>query len=442
VPATRPDQGILGNSQTGVRKNRMQSMIRFVISGIVASAGAFAASPGFATDLFQINVDVTTPTVATGAVGFNTITDIANSLTDSGLQSIVAAYNPNTSAASATLNIRGVTAIATYANGSATLRFQVPSAGIDISFAGATRDDSQTQFKNFLLKNGGSLMTQLLQDVVAGSPVDPVAGNPSSLQNSMAAADFNIGTGIGLQGSEIPGGGGNAGLLGQPNLVSAGGDVGVINSGGYTSTVVSLPIRYTIPLADPRYAVTIDLPLTWVDTQGANSAFASLGVSLRIPVLTNWYITPGVRGGVAGSIDLGAAAIQYSGSVASRYDVYLHDLDITVGNAVAVAKTAPLSVGSVSVNYDLTNELFTNGLQVEGSLPYTIFGDPTSWQTYFADTYVTGSKVYVDHYDEVGFTLGTRHGRNGQDWNSLRLGAGFTFGAHYTAYKAGFTYRF
>jgi hypothetical protein len=144
-------------------------------------------------------------------------------------------------------------------------------------------------------------------------------------------------------------------------------------------------------------------------------------------VLTNWYITPGVRGGVAGSIDLGAAAIQYSGSVASRYDIYFHDLDITVGDAVAVAKTAPLSVGTISVNYDLTNELFTNGLQVEGSLPYTIFGDPTSWQAYGADTYVTGSKVYVDHYDEIGFTVGTRHGRNGQDWNSLRIGAGFTY---------------
>jgi hypothetical protein len=432
------------NSQNGYRTNmRMRLTSRLAISGLVGLAALSAASPGFATDLFQINVDVTTPRVAEASTGFNTITDLANALTDSGLQSIVSAYNPNSSVATATLNIRGLSATASYANASTTLRFVVPSAGIDISFTGATRDDSQTQFKNFLLKNGGSLMTALLQQVVASSPVDPVAGNPSSLQNSMAASDFNIGTGIGLQGSEIPGGAiANAGLLGQPNLVSAGGDVGIVNSGGYTSTVVSLPIRYTIPLADPRYAVTIDLPLTWVDTQGANSAFASLGVSLRIPVLTNWYITPGVRGGVAGSIDLGAAAIQYSGSVASRYDIYFHDLDITVGDAVAVAKTAPLSVGTISVNYDLTNELFTNGLQVEGSLPYTIFGDPTSWQAYGADTYVTGSKVYVDHYDEIGFTVGTRHGRNGQDWNSLRIGAGFTFGSHYTAYKAGFTYRF
>jgi hypothetical protein len=60
-------------------------------------------------------------------------------------------------------------------------------------------------------------------------------------------------------------------------------------------------------------------------------------------------------------------------------------------------RTGNLSFGSVSVNYDLTNELFTNGLQVEGSLPLRMFGNPTSWQAYVANTQVTGSKVYVSN---------------------------------------------
>ena len=128
--------------------------------------------------------------------------------------------------------------------------------------------------------------------------------------------------------------------------------------------------------------------------------------------------------------------------LASRYDLYFGDLNVTIGNAVSIMKTGGVSIGSVNVNYDLTNEVFTNGGQVEGSLPGTMFGKPTSWQAYLADTYVAGSKVYINHYDEIGFTVGTRHGLNTQDWDAFRVGAGVTFGANYNAFKAGFTYRF
>jgi hypothetical protein len=115
---------------------------------------------------------------------------------------------------------------------------------------------------------------------------------------------------------------------------------------------------------------------------------------------------------------------------------------MTIGNAIALVKVGSLSADSVSVNYNIFNQLYTNGLQFEGSMPFTLFGNPTSWQAFVADTFVTGSKVYVDHYDELGFTVGSRHGPNAQDWHSLRLGAGFAFGANYRAYKLALTYRF
>lgn len=408
---------------------------------VLAAALAFAAGPAMAKDLFQISVDVTTPTTAQGAVAANTITAIVSQLQDQNLQSLVNAYTP-TSAASAVLNIRGVTALASFVANSTTLNFSVPSAGINTSFTGATRNDSEQQLLDFLLKNGGNMATKLLQQIVAHSPVDPVAGNPGSLQNSMAAADFSIGTGIGLNGVDTPQAGAAGTMLREPNLVAVGGDVGVMNLGGYSSTVVTLPLRYTIAFPDPRYALTFDLPLTYVSTQGDSSYYGSFGVSLRIPLLTNWYITPSIRGGGAGSLDLGGAAVEYSGGVASRYDIYLQDLKLTIGDGVSLVKTTSLSVGNVHVNYDLTNELWNNGVQAEGSLPFTIFGSPTSWQGYVVDTYVTGSQVYISHYDELGFTVGTRHAMNSQDWNSFRVGGSFAVGSHFTAYKAGFTYRF
>jgi hypothetical protein len=270
-----------------------------------------------------------------------------------------------------------------------------------------------------------------------------VAGNPASSQNTMARSDFGIATGIGLGGAEIPGQGqARGGLVGLPNLINAGGEVGFISSGGYSGTSFTLPIRYTIPFSDERYAVTIDVPISYVEFAGSASYFGSAGVSLRVPVTDNWYITPAIRGGASGSVDLGAAALEYSGSVASRYDLFFGGLGLTVGNALTVAKTAPLSIGSVNVSYNLTNELITNGVQAEDSLPWTLFGEPTSWQAYVADTFVEGSKVYVSHYDEFGATIGTRHAPNTQDWQSLRLGVGFTVGEHYNAAKLGFLYRF
>lgn len=399
------------------------------------------AAPATAKDLFSVNVDVTTPTAAQGSASAGTITDLVNLLQTQNMQSVVSSYT-DTSAATAVMNIRGLTALASFPAGSTTLTFSVPAAGVNVSFTGATRNDSEQQLLDFLTRSGSSLQTKILQQAVASSPVDPVAGNPGSLENVMAAASFAIGTGIGLNGVPAPAVGPNGTLLQQPNLVTLGGDVGVLNAGGYTSTVVTLPLRYTIAFADPRWALTLDAPLTYVSTQGDASYFGSFGASLRIPLLTNWYITPTARIGAAGSADLGAAAVEYAGGVASRYDMFYRDLMITLGNGLSVVKTAELSVGDVRVNYDLTNELWNNGLQAEGSLPWTMFGNPTSWQGYVVDTFVTGSKVYVSHYDEIGFTVGTRHGMNAQDWSALRVGVGVAFGAHFNAYKAGFTYRF
>ncbi|MSP03124.1 MAG: hypothetical protein EXR07_19060 [Acetobacteraceae bacterium] len=447
-------------------------------SAALAGLLGFWASDARAADLFNLNLNVTTPTTANASASFSTITNLANSLQNQNLINLTSAYTI-TSAATGILNVRGLTATASYTTGSPVLTFVVPSAGLNVSFNGGTRDASQILFKDFLLKNGGGIATKLLQALVAKSPIDPVAGNPNSMQNTSARSDFGIGTGIGIGGFNAPtsGGGpramspgqsnfasmgrflGNGGdfisaqsaagpsglsgvLIGQSNLASTGGDVGISMSGGYTSTMVSLPIRYIIPFSDPRYAVTLDLPISYVNTAGASAYSGSFGVSLRIPVTENWYLTPSVRAGASASIDLGAGAIQYSGGIASRYDIFVSDLRVTIGNGVTFAKTAALQVGSISVNYDLTNVVFNNGVQVEGSLPYQVFGQPTSWQAYIVDTTITGSAVYLNHYDEIGINVGTRAGQNKQNWDSLRVGAAVLVGSRYNAFKLQFSARF
>lgn len=413
----------------------------FVYAFCFLSFSFLSCGTASAKSLFHISVNVATPTVAQGAESANTITDLVNKLSDQNLSAIVSSYT-NTSAADAILNIRGLTAFASFPADSTALHFSVPQAGVNVTFTGATRNDSEQKLLDFLIKNGGSLATKVLQALVADSPVDPVAGNPASLQNSMAFESFSIGTGIGLNSPPSSVEGPHGILVRQPNLVQVGGDVGILNSGGYRSTVATLPIRYTIPFSNPRWALTIDAPITYVNTQGDASYYGSFGISLRTPILRHWYLTPSIRVGAVGSLDLGAAAFEYAAGIASRYDIYFHDLMITIGNGVSLVHTTDLSVGNVHVNYDLSNQLWNNGVQVVGSLPLNLFGDPTSWQAFVVDTYVTGSKVYVDHYDQIGFTVGTRRQLNSQDWNTFRVGFEVTIGSHFNAYKLALTYRF
>jgi hypothetical protein len=395
-----------------------------------------------AADPFTVDLTVIAPGTANATAGFSSLTNAIDELKTQNLSNLTSVYT-STSAATATINLRGLNAIAAFPLGSPALQFSVPSIGLNTTFAGATRDESAKLLQDFLLKNQSGLVTEILQKLAATSPIDPMVGNPNSLQNQMARSDFSIGTGIGLTATDTPGrpAPGSA-VARQPNLFSVGGEFGIVNSGRFTSNTVTLPLRYIIPFEDPGYALTLDMPLTYIDTQGAKAGYGSFGVALRIPVAENWYLTPGFRAGIGGSLDLGAASIQYSGSIASRYDIYWNDLKVTIGNAIALTKVGGLSVGGVGVNYDMFNQLFNNGVQLEGSLPYTVYGHPTSWQAYVVDTYVAGNAVYVPHYDEIGFTVGTRQGPNTQDWQALRVGAGFVFGEHFNAYKVALTYRF
>ena len=46
---------------------------------------------------------------------------------------------------------------------------------------------------------------------------------------------------------------------------------------GNDITTVNLPLSFVRPLEDPRYALILDVPLTYSETNGSASAAASLG---------------------------------------------------------------------------------------------------------------------------------------------------------------------
>jgi len=377
---------------------------------------ALITTPVQAKDLF--NLTATIPEESS-SVSFNNISDIVNAVDNQSLETLLSGYTPVT-AANLTLDLRGLASTITYAESSTTLVFSVPSLNILEQFTGATRDESQALFEEYLKKNGDGILTEILKELVATTAVDPVAGNPNSLMAKMGAADFGIGTDIGNgQVGETQSSDNSLNILGFR--------FGSYSAGPYTQDVYTWPINYTYRFAsDPRKQIMIDLPITYIDTEGGKSYSTSLGAAFRFPVTDNWTLTPAVRVGGAGSPDLGSAAVMYSGSLVSNYNIFWRNSRISIGNMVSGFKAESLDVGDYSTGYDLTNTMIKNGIGFATPLNFKVFGKPTSLEVDAAHTDFFGDEIYIDHYLDLALSFGT-YG-TGTDLDNIRVGLTYTAG--------------
>ncbi|MEO0387577.1 MAG: hypothetical protein AAF281_08605, partial [Pseudomonadota bacterium] len=344
-------------------------------------------------------------------------------------------------------NLRGVEVVVTYPdNGGDIVVFEVPSLGITEEFSEEdTRTANEDDLVDFLEADENNVLSQILNAFVAQTPTDPVAGNPNSLQGQMGASDFGIGSSVGTDNSFQASGGTATNAEGAPNLLGFGARFGRFSADGVDTTVITLPLNYTIPLADPRYAIIFDLPLTYAQTDDLDSYAASIGVGVRVPIFDNWYVTPSVRVGATGSLDLGSAAVLYSASVSSNFTVELGGLDWTLGNMVSYIATAPLDLptGDFDAEYDLQNFVTRNGLEVSGGTGFELFGNPLTWELSAVNTQIFGDDVFIDNYTDVAFSLGTEASENRLAWDSLRLGVTYTFANEdYDGFRVNFGYKF
>lgn len=401
-----------------------------------------------ARELFVLDVSVAT---AGGGVVenrrvFDTFEEIIEVLDDDGLRETSAAYDAEIlagrlPATDTDISFRGLPISATWAAGSPFMLLEVPDLGFSRSFEGATRDESEDLLEDFLESNGEDLLGRILRRLVETTPIDPVAGNPSSLTAQMVSSDFAIGTNVGAENSSSASGEEDAE---SPNLLGVGARFGRFTADDFDANVANIDLTYTVPLADPRWAVIVDFPMTYVDTEGAATYAGSLGVGFRIPVLPSWSVTPTVRTGATGSVDLGSLAAVYSGSLVSDVGFDVGSMRLSIGNSVTYLQTiGDLEVAGYTFDYDLSNIVFRNGIELEGSLGREAFGLPATWQVSAANTHFTGDKVYIENYTDLAFSFGTKAGGAGLDWDSLRLGATYTFGQEgYRGLRVNFGYQF
>jgi hypothetical protein len=359
---------------------------------VFALALSLAAGTAAARDPFTVTLTVDGQT---GSQGFTTIEGAYNALSTQGLQGIVAGYT-DVSAADVALDLRGVPAQGSFAAGSPVLRIVVPGAGIDETFAGATRDESRQLFEDWLKGRGNSQVNRLLRFAAASTPIDPVAGNPNALMNQMVASDFNAAV------AAAEGGGGGFGL---------GARFGSFTAAGFRSQTLQLPFDYQWQLTE-RDTLELQAPIAWNDTSGANSYSGNIGVLWRRRVTDAWTLQPAFRIGGVGSIDLGSGAGAYSLGLTSTYRLRLaEDWRLTIGNNITYLSTIPISVGEFSIDYGIANTVFRNGLVLTHDLGLTVAGQALTGSAFVVDTRFTGDEVYVKSYQEFGVFVSTR-GRN------------------------------
>ncbi len=267
---------------------------RRAMTGTVAlGVTIFSVGVAAAQDPFAVNITVDASSVTQTN---DNLEDFISLFSNAELAALVPSYIDDFSPADFTLDFRGLPATASYALGSTDLVLEIPAADINETFTGATRDDSEDAFFEFLEGNGEEILTRLLQALARETPIDPYAGNPSSLVGRSITADFGIGRfNLSNAAGAGPGRNGVGGEGSPPNLFSLGFQFGHYTPRGTPSTselggreyevnTFTLPINYVRAVGDSGFALVFDAPLTYIDTGGAVSGSASFAFGVQAPL--------------------------------------------------------------------------------------------------------------------------------------------------------------
>lgn len=350
-----------------------------------------------------------------GPAQFNTIQDAISALGTPLYQSIDPNYSPSSSGFF-TFSTGNRVLLLEYLSGSSGTIF-VTEDGAEIAmFENASREGAEADLKSFLsdLFRGSPESLRLTTSRTAS---DPVAGSPVSLQSRMATASFRNGSTVGP--NPLTGGNRARGTLSYNHLgISL--QSGRYTGPGFSANISTIPLSYAIPLNDPRWALKLDLPISFASIDGVDNISASLGVGLRIPVYDHWTLTPEIRFGTTRNRTQRVTGKIVNASIVSNYHIPLRNgFGLTIGNALTYSST----FGSA---YDQKNTINMNGIELSGPFEQKLYGLPTNWQFSVVHTRVGGDPVYVDEWFDVSLSLGTIGSKNNVTWDSVRVGVTYT----------------
>lgn len=362
------------------------------------------AVPSGARDLFIADMEVDDETVFQGT---DKIFKVVDFFDDSSLEGFFPDYTPN-SGVFARVDLRGLGVEVEYLPNSTVLIFRVPAAGLEVRFEGATRNESQEQFEDWLKGNFESAaapdgkLTRLLQLLIEFSPVDPVAGNPNSLQTRMFLSDFDAG----ITGPFISPSGRIEGIR---NQFTFGGEFGFFNAGPFDGQVVNVPINYKWNLKRwPKLSVIFDFPVTLTRTETAWSYMASFGTGVQYRPTRWWSLTPMARIGGVGSLDVGALAVLVSGSLTNYFQYNRGSTHLGFATLGGISTSIDgIKIKGYDLSYELTNYVLRNGVDLGQKLDFTVFNNPAALKLFFNFTQYWGNNLYLDSFYDMGVGIAT-----------------------------------
>ncbi len=362
---------------------------------------------------------------------------LSQELHSSSIQKLIPIYTP-TSAVSFLLNLRGITADASFAANSTTLVFTIPQLDITQTFTGVTRDDSVTLFKDYITSTVQQQNKHFLQAHARLTPIDPIAGNPNSLQAQMAQSDF-------MMGRLTPFSGCSDCWEAQPVTHLFQGDFNFsrVFAGGFDSAAYSLPHRYSY---SPKgtWALVVDVPLSIIYVGGAYAITGSAGLGFRFPITHSWSLTPTLRFGSGGSVDLNCGGNFIAPGLTSAFNWRLSPyLVLSLMDSVGYYSSTNFWLGGINLNYRLHNTVFKNGLFLTTCKGFCLCGRELNGSVWAIDSYFAGNKLFIRHYGEVGISLLTTRLLPWLEYDCLSLGAAYQFGNHrFHGYTLNLAYQF
>jgi len=413
------------------------SHIRLTAALLLASA--FVLPPGLAEAkrLFTAEITIDPLTVpVTSSDGTNKINKIPDLFSDANLDQIFGGYDPTTQSFIADLDVRGVLALLSWDPLTTDLELSIDGV-LDLTFNAATLDEALVLLERWfdgdldVATAPDDALTDLLQALVENSPVDPVAGNPSSLESRMLSADYRLGT-------EGPFTSGDERLEAAPNLLGLGAEYSYFKGGAWSGNLVELPIDYRFDFRNPKWSLLFDLPLTVTFTEGQWSLIPSVALGAQFRPTSWWSLTPIFRIGGAGSIDVGALAVMYSATITNHMKLAWKGLTFGMGNMGGFAKTINgISIGDFEFSYDLTNPVFRNGAYVSGQI-----GSWAGWKLFGSNMLLFGDDLYADSQNEVGAAIYTVGSIGKQPYQALAFDVSYLFGKDYDAVSLRLRFRF
>ena len=378
--------------------------------------------------------------------------EIVAALIAGGTNAAQATFLTQVGAISEVFDLLGAPVLAGYQLGSSTLTVRFVNAdgstlnlrdGTPCAFTynGTTRQQSYNSFDTDTdgdTPTGTVLARCLGYSRARNSPVDPLVGNPLSLQASMtrAALDFTEGDSLAELGDR-------ANSAGDPFIIGATYSFG--HAGRFDTDRIDARINKGWRILEgSRARLKFDLPFSYTRI-GRQSAYAGqLALGLEYPVQPNWSLEPRVAYGLTYSAGLGSAGHILQGSIASRYVIRnIGRGQILIGNLAGYSQT--LSVpGDVNLNPDIGAFTFRNGVAYELPLKGLIGRRAASVRASYSFTNYAGVKLRNNSFHEATLSFGLR-GREDtpkQFRDIVRLNLNTVQARGYHAYTAGLGFRF